>query len=128
MKPLVFEHLSPIELKFVSDATGCGSKGADVPDWIFLTACQEHDLAYWVGGDKATRKEADEKFLADMLALSAEQDSWWSRRWYRSLSYVYYWAVRLGASKFFWYGEPRGRDELREAIKASRQAARGAES
>ena len=119
MSTIVIDDLTSEELLYISDTTGCGAKALDVPDWIFLPACQEHDLDYWIGGDVAGRSAADRKFLKNMLKLSNEMP-WWSRYWYRSLSYVYYWAVRLGSAKYFWYGDPRGRSELDAALELRR--------
>ena len=121
MAGLFLEDLNDEEIHFIVGETGCGSKGADVPDFIFLEACQQHDLEYWIGGGKEDRKEADIRFLEGMKAAAQTRDSWWSRCWYLMLANVYYWGVRLGAAKFFWYGDQRGRAELDAALAEQRE-------
>ena len=87
-------------------ADGCGGKGFDVPEWIFHSACQQHDLGYWIGCTEADRCQVDLKFYNDMLVLTKSQP--WYKRWlYISLAYTYYKSVRLFASKHFYFGEKK---------------------
>jgi hypothetical protein len=121
MTPLVFEELTPEELHFLSDDTGCGNKEIDVPDWIFLPACKEHDMGYFVGGSKEDRAVVDKLFLENMVKAAGEQDSWWMRRWYTMLAYVYYYAVRVRSGSYFYYGEKRGKEDLAAAMEVKAQ-------
>lgn len=116
MRDLEFDDLTDAELDIVSDGTGCGAKGADVPDWIFLWACLEHDFDYWVGGTEQDRYMADRRFRQHMLE-AASYEPWYVRWWYQALANVYYAAVRYVSKKFFYYGEPRGRAEMDAALR-----------
>ena len=121
MTPLVYPNLTREDIQFLVGETGCGAKGADVPDWIFLPACEEHDMLYWVGGTKADRLAADRLFLKVALELSRKQTSWWKRRWYSAMAYIYYVGIRIGSGKFFYYGDKRGREELDLALESWRK-------
>ncbi len=116
MPDLTFWTLTEAELGVISDGAGCGAKGANVPDWIFLDACLQHDFEYWVGGPDRWRRGADRRFLLNMLAAAKAADGWYRRWCYRGLAYAYYVGVRSFARKFWYRGQPRGRAELDAAL------------
>lgn len=81
-------------------ANGCGSKGGwpKVPDHCWAIDCCTHDVAYWIGGAKADRKQADEDFLDAMLLRC---DHMGHGRGHSIWSWAYFKAVRLcGKTKF----------------------------
>lgn len=100
-------HLCEYERSLLSN--GCGGKGGwmDPPDFCFEASCDHHDFNYWLGGDEAARKRADEQFLAAMLA-DAKLLSWPRRMVHTGLAHIYYNAVRMWGGRFFNYGTPRG--------------------
>lgn len=86
--------------------SGCGNSKFDVPDWIFRSACQGHDLAYWVGCTEDDRYLADLKFYGDMMVLAAKQP-WYKRFFYYGMAYTYYVGVRRFTKKYFFFGEAK---------------------
>jgi hypothetical protein len=94
-------------LKRAKMVNGCGPEGAAglVPDWVYTSACDEHDFLYHVGCTEADRLAADIIFYHAMIRCADEQGSWWSRVWYRSIAKWRYYAVRWWASGSFYYAD-----------------------
>lgn len=116
MTDLVFFALTEDELRLISDEAGCGAIGANVPDWVFLDACLQHDFDYWVGGTAAERRTADRRFHSNMLAAANKASHWYLRWWYQGLARLYYFGVRTFARKYWHLGRPRGRVDLDAAL------------
>lgn len=72
-----------------------------VPQFVFQSACREHDAAYAAGGTASDRMKADRCFIGSMLlAMVADAASW---RWCYLFpaAVLYYWLVRRrGAARF----------------------------
>lgn len=96
---------------------GCGSKGGPFawlkpPKLCFTDACDQHDLAYWVGGDAGAKARAD---LDLWIGCSEALEAWEAEkprgrigvalRWVAA--WVFWQAVRLGGRWSFHYGRPR---------------------
>jgi hypothetical protein len=100
---LRYEDLTPAEKAWMCN--GCGPKLGVMPDlvpeFIFHEACQVHDFDYWFGKSARDRKQADQRFLDNMLDLADGQRSWWSRKWYSFLAWRYYAGVRSFGAKAF---------------------------
>lgn len=84
----------------MSDRETCGpwegGANALVPQGPFGPACDVHDEDYTSNPAQLTRRQADRRFLLNMLALA---DSPWEYL----LAWAYYAAVRVGGWKF-WRG------------------------
>lgn len=100
-------------------ANGCGAKKGwfRPPDYCFGTACDHHDAAYWIGGDKDDRKDADLDFLEAMLK-AAKVQVWYYRAHLEFAARRYYLAVRLFGGKYWHWGESRTRADLDAAVAA----------
>ena len=100
------EHFSP---------NGCGSKGKGwkawsyhlIPNFVFKSACNCHDYAYFYGGckfiDKAARYNADMEFYLQMRENIKKKVFF--RRWdLYSLAKLYFDSVRLFGKEYFnWF-------------------------
>lgn len=106
-------------------ANQCGSKGGwfKVPDYAFGDACDHHDAAYWIGGGKGERKDADLDFLDAMLE-AAKRQVWYYRIHLECASRRYYWAVRAFGAKHFKHGNPKTRADLDMAVTSYRKLRR----
>ncbi|MEM7276785.1 MAG: hypothetical protein AAF385_01565 [Pseudomonadota bacterium] len=80
---------------FSSDGCSLFPDSALLGDEDWCTCCFEHDLAYWRGGDKAERKQADER-LRDCVELRTGD---------KAFASTMYLGVRAGGSAYFptWY-------------------------
>ena len=87
---------------------GCGAADShlDSPDLRLTAACNEHDLAYAVGGTPEDRNAADRFFLQGML-LKASQAPRWKAAYLYPAAWAYYAAVRLGGWRH--WGKPKPR-------------------
>jgi len=72
---------------FASDGCSCW------PDHAWLECCVEHDAAYWLGGSRAERKEAD-RILAECVG----------RAGYPRMGRIMYYGVRAGG--VYWLPTP----------------------
>jgi hypothetical protein len=100
-KLLTLDGLDQAQLGHI--VNGCGGVGVDVPDWIFYSACQQHDLDYWIGCAETDRKTADLTFYTSMKN-AASKLSWYKRWFYYGMAYTYYRSVRFFAGKYFYIG------------------------
>ena len=81
---------------------GCGAQGSiiDPPDLRFRDACDDHDIAYAMGGTPADRAAADREFRQAMLKKAACAP--WHKRAYLVPGAWLYWAgVRIGGWRHF---------------------------
>jgi hypothetical protein len=106
-----FEDISDEYKEFVGN--GCGPKVASwIPELSFTSACQQHDLDYWLGGTEDDRKIADLRFYHNMIE-TANRHSWLDRWFYKSVAWIYYQAVkRYGSNEFEYLNKSRTLDEL----------------
>lgn len=97
---LTYDDLTPMQRARICN--GCGRKGGPVkpPDFAFGEACDRHDFAYWRGGNRKDRLEADRAFLRDMRRRALTPAG-------IVLAIVYYQAVRLFGRKCFHWGVQR---------------------
>lgn len=72
---------------FTSDGCSCW------PDHVWLECCVEHDAAYWLGGARTDRKEAD-RALAECVG----------RAGYPRMGRIMYYGVRAGG--VYWLPTP----------------------
>lgn len=106
-----YRHLTFAERQVLCN--GCGPKGGwiPVPEFVFTTACNQHDFNYWIGCHKEHRKKADDQFLEEMIY---EADGKWK---YIILAHIYYRAVRMFGSKCFHHANrQRTKQDLQEYI------------
>ena len=115
MTDLKFEDLSREQLDHLVD--DCGKPGfLDVPDFIFSIACQRHDFDYWLGHTKIDRHAADARMYRTMKSAIASEP-WYRRFWLYPIASTYYWAVRIGSSRFFYYDQrKRTLEDLQEEM------------
>jgi hypothetical protein len=102
-----YELLTPEQKKEICN--GCGGKGSWIkpPLRIFYKAsCNHHDYGYWCGCTEAERKIDDEK-LFQAMRKDCHKVSWFKRLLYRPWCNLYYKAVRLKGSEFFYWGEKK---------------------
>ena len=104
-------------------ANGCKGKGSllNPPDFIFMASCNHHDFNYWIGHTGKDRKKADRQFYKAML-IDANEHPWYKRCVYKSLAWVYYQAVRLFASSYFYYADQERTEEDLEKLMEERYA------
>jgi hypothetical protein len=102
-----FQDLTPEQLSKISN--GCGRKGGYIkpPNWIFTASCDHHDFHYWVGGNEYDRWKADFKFYMAMLQDAHDKGNWFTRRWYNTMAWLYYQAVRKFGRVAFSYGRKK---------------------
>lgn len=112
---MIFEDLTKEQLDYVSN--GCGTWFINIPDLEFGPACDRHDFAYWKGCTESHRAEADWNFYLNIKEI-VKNIPWYRRWWYKSLSWVYYKAVRLFGSSTFYYGpKQKTLDDLEEEMR-----------
>jgi len=107
-----YRHLTPDERSVVCN--GCGPKGGffPVPEFVFTSACDQHDFNYFLGSTRAQRKKADLQFLAEMIAEAAGVKK------YIWLARIYYRAVRwFGVFCFHWSRRQRTKRDLKAYLK-----------
>ena len=94
---------------------GCGGKGGwfNPPEFLFHASCNQHDFYYWRGGDEIARKEADKAFYRFMKVDAEEAGGFLKRKFHRVMAWIYYRAVRWSGKKFFYYGEPRTKEDIK---------------
>lgn len=107
MNNLKLEDLNKIQFELICN--GCGGKDCKInpPEWIFASSCDQHDLDYWIGCTELDRSNADWQFYTSMLQAAKEKSSWWNYLWYKSAAWVYYKAVRMFASKYFYFSDKK---------------------
>lgn len=91
---------------------GCGPDGFKGKfkgvDFIFKDDCNQHDVDYWSGGHEEQRKEADERFYANMKKRIKEGDYGVFKRFiYYFMARNYYKLVRKLGNRFFEYRSRR---------------------
>ena len=87
-------------------SNGCGGKGSFIKPPLavfFKTCCDHHDYGYAVGCTEADRLKADIK-LKEMMQKDCKRLPWYKQILYRPWCRLYYYAVRLGGKKYFYYG------------------------
>lgn len=99
---------------------GCGKKGGilDVPDFVFINSCNQHDLDYIVGCTEVDRKIADWNFYLNMCEdAKRTTPNKFKRLFYCALARLYYYSVRTFSSSFFYYGlKKRNLDDIKGMV------------
>lgn len=114
MSAIIYEQLTRNEIDFLV-TNDCGGKFFDVPDFTFAPACWRHDVRYWVGNTKEDRLHADLQFYYDMQTI-VDDMPWYRRVYMRTIPWIYYYAVRIGASSSFHWGKRRTYENLQQAM------------
>ena len=80
---------------FTSDGCSLFPDRSSIENSDWCECCLEHDIAYWQGGTKAQRLEADQKLRDCVLERTGN----------KALAEAMYQGVRLGGSPYFynWY-------------------------
>jgi len=99
-----YEDLTDID-KAILGLNGCGSKSFRVPNFFFEADCNHHDYGYWIGCTEADRKICDDKFYEAMKRDVARLP--WYKKFHYITAYIFYLAVRLNGSRYFWYGDEK---------------------
>ncbi len=86
----------------MGEPNGCGGQGSviDPPELRFADACDDHDLAYGLGGTPADRKAADREFRRAML-LKASCAPWYKAAYLYPAAWGYWAAVRVGGWRYW---------------------------
>ena len=103
------------------EANGCGGKGGwvKVPDHVWADDCNAHDAAYWIGGSRKDRKQADADFYdATLTRCDDAGHDWYHRLW----SWSYFRAVRIFGGQYFHSGTQRTRADLDRAVAEYKEA------
>ncbi|HLP41223.1 MAG TPA: hypothetical protein VK465_06925 [Fibrobacteria bacterium] len=81
---------------------GCGGQGSiiDPPDLRFRDACNEHDIAYAMGGTAKDRAAADREFRKDMIR-KATAAPWYKAAYLYPAAWTYWAAVRVGGWRYW---------------------------
>lgn len=104
---IAYENLTAKEKKEICN--GCGGKGGFVkpPHKAFYKAsCNHHDYAYFVGCTKEDKNKADKMFY-ELMIKDCSSLPWYSYIRYRPWCWLYYNAVKMIGSKFFYYGDAK---------------------
>ena len=118
MTKVRFSDLTPEQIDIICN--GCQGKGhwLNPPDWIFTASYDQHDFNYWIGYTEEDRAKADWQFYQAML-YDAQQQPWYLRSWYKLMAWLYYQAVRLFATDYFYYGDgERTLEDLEKALES----------
>lgn len=115
MTDIVFEKLTHEEIGFLTSGCGPDTIAWAIPELCFTSACERHDVAYWVGGTSSDRKVADDKFLRNMLDI-ADLYLFWKRWAKKSAAYTYYYSVRALGWTTWHYGKKRTYEDLLNAM------------
>ena len=115
--PLMAEQLSP----FKSDGCSLFPDGSPNHPQLWFDCCFEHDIAYWQGGNRQQKQQADQALQQCIINKTAN----------RLLAKLMYLGVKIGGSphlptSFRWgYGWSYGRDfnslsldEIKQVLKA----------
>ncbi|MBO9668037.1 MAG: helicase [Bdellovibrio sp.] len=112
-----WQHPPPNVLKaFTSDGCSLSPNGTSTDPNALLKCCIHHDYAYWKGGTRDERAQADLELKACITDASSAR-----------LGEIYYRGVRIGGSNVFktdfrWgYGWSRGRDDSPLTLEESAQ-------
>ena len=96
----MIKHFEGIKVRLKSNGCGVPYLKWLSPDFCFTGACDTHDVVYASG--LLSRKDADKKFLKDMLIQARKQSRFvW---FYSTVAYIYWIAVRA----FGWIFYKRG--------------------
>jgi hypothetical protein len=107
-KPAKWEDLTPTEQKQLGN--GCGLKWFPtwlkhiMFGWFFETSCRRHDFAYIRGGSRLDRFLADRGLYKSMKKDASRFTNRWVHLYTKTLSFVYYYAVRVFGIFIFNYG------------------------
>jgi len=100
----------PYELLTLEQKTeicnGCGGKGSWVKPPLkafYRTSCNHHDYGYWCGVTEEVRKACDQKLRRNMRK-DCKKLSFIKKFIYRPWCSLYYVAVRLKGSEYFYWG------------------------
>lgn len=87
---------------------GCGAAGSilDPPDLRFREACDDHDVAYALGGTPADRRAADREFRREMLRR-ASAAPWYKAAYLYPVAWLYWGAVRVGGWQYWGKASPQ---------------------
>jgi hypothetical protein len=114
-----YEDLTSKEKAHLTD--GCGNHFLDVPDFLWIEACNRHDFEYWSGFTSRHRSEADWDWFWNMLGEVDKADRVRLNHAplvYKGVALLYLVAVRLFSGKYFEYGDRhKTREDLEVEMK-----------
>jgi hypothetical protein len=109
-KPLELEDLTKEQrdwfMTYIWNGPGSRDYPIQPPELIFNIPSIRHDFEYFRGGTEEDRKETDKHFLDESLAIVKERPIY-TRPFYFSISYIYYFGlVLLGSKAWEYYDKP----------------------
>lgn len=113
-----YRNLNEEQINFLSN--GCGPQGKwyseYIPQFCFKSACDQHDVNYWIGFTEDHRLKADKQFYAHMKRNIAKK-AWYRKPILHTAAFAYYRCVRRGGKGSFHYGaKERGWKDLIDAM------------